>query len=99
MVKKYFVFIHPSWFSKLFYKYHSTFLLSERWKHSQKTVGMFGAFGVCRDYGSLCVGQVGGNNPSWYQIMYTKLLQRIKTLNAKNAIVSSNCMKNAKKLR
>ena len=37
-------YILPSWFSKLFYNYHSPFLLSERWEPSQKTVEMFGAF-------------------------------------------------------
>ena len=38
------MFLLLSWFSKLFYNYHSPFLLSERREPRQKTVGMFGAF-------------------------------------------------------
>ena len=56
------VLILPSWFSKLFYNYQSTFLLSERWEPSQKTAGMFGAFEFVGIMGAfLFVGIMGAS--------------------------------------
>ena len=59
--KKYCVFILPSWFSKLFYNYHSHFLLSEKWKPSQKLSECLEPLSLSELWEPLC--RTDGSNP------------------------------------